>query len=89
MKPPSPSSLLPHRLAAAVLWLALAGIALAQAPAPAAPKNLIPNGNFERVITFQNLYDGVDASGNLRVPRASAPVYLDGSQLSPIPFAAA
>ena len=89
MKPPSPSSLLPHRLATSVLLLALAGVSLAQAPAPAAPKNLIPNGNFERVITFQNLYDGVDASGNLRVPRASAPVYLDGSQLSPIPFAAA
>lgn len=86
---PIPPSAPRHRLAAPALLLAMAGAALAQAPAPAAPKNLVPNGGFERVITFQNLYDGVDASGNLRVPRSSAPVYLEGSTLSPIPFAAA
>lgn len=75
---------------AAVLFAAAWGVPRASAQAPASPpRNLIPNGDFERVITFQNLYDGVDSGGNLRVPRSSVPVYLEGSNLSPIPFAAA
>ncbi len=66
-------------------FLIFSGALRAQTPAP---RNLVANGGFERVITFQNLYDGVDASGNVRVPRASSPVYLEGSALSSIPFAA-
>ncbi|MCC7517858.1 MAG: VCBS repeat-containing protein [Verrucomicrobiae bacterium] len=94
--PSAPSPTLRSRLRGAARGLAASAALLATAgsvPAifaqAAPPRNLVPNGNFERVITFQNLYDGVDANGTLRVPRASGPVYLEGATMTPIPFAAA
>ncbi len=51
-------------------------------------KNLILNGGFEEVFTSQNLLDGVDSSGHLKVPRSNAPIFLDGAFLTPYPFAA-
>jgi len=74
------------------LAVILAGLATglnAQTPAPAKPpvKNYIVNGGFERVAAFQNLYDGVDSSGAIRVQMADSPVFLDGGNLTSIPFA--
>lgn len=68
--------------AASALW------SQAPAPAPAPPRNLIINGGFEQGSTFQNLYDGIDNSGAIRVPRANASVYVEGSSLSPLQSAA-
>ncbi|MBI4026033.1 MAG: VCBS repeat-containing protein [Verrucomicrobia bacterium] len=69
-----------------------ASLLYAQAPAPAptapaGPKNLVLNGGFEKVITYKNLYDAVDASNNVRVHQAEGPVYLEGASLSQAPFA--
>ena len=68
-------------------WLPALQAQIKPIEASKAPRNLIVNGGFEKVITFQNLYDGVDGSGNIRVPRAAAPVYVEGSSVSNIPSA--
>lgn len=47
---------------------------LAQAPAPAPPKNLASNGSFETSFRRENLWDGVDATGLLTGERGAVPV---------------
>lgn len=80
---------LKHALLSCILWGISTAVLYPQAPAPSAPpKNLVPNGGFEEVTTFQNLYDGVDSNGHLKVPRSNAPIFLEGAFLTPYPFAA-
>ena len=58
---------------AAFLLLAPA-VALAQAPAPAGPKDAIRNGGFERTLQAPNLWSGVDKDGFLAGFRGFLPV---------------
>ena len=75
------------------LWILVGAVSLLDAqapppaPAPTPPKNYISNGGFEKVITFQNLYDGVDARGDVRVQRGESSVFLEGGNPETIPFA--
>jgi len=52
-------------LALAFLTIAGAGVVVAQAPAPAGPKDAIRNGGFERTLQAPNLWSGVDKDGFL------------------------
>ena len=61
----------PH--SAAFLFFAPA-MALAQAPAPAGPKDAIRNGGFERTLQAPNLWSGVDKDGFLAGFRGFLPV---------------
>ena len=49
-----------------VLFLQVA-VSPARAQAPSEAKPLVANGDFETVVTGQNIWDGVDAANNLRV----------------------
>jgi len=70
-----------------VILLAIA-LGTVAAPPEAPPKNLLYNGSFEYTSTFANLYDGVDAAGNLRVQRGNSVVLNrdTGSSYMPVPF---
>lgn len=57
-----------------LLLLFAPAVSLAQAPAPAAPKDAIRNGSFERSIQSPNLSSGVDREGFLSGFRSSLPV---------------
>jgi hypothetical protein len=80
-------------------WLWLGGMVVflpvgatevdAQTPSPTdrpAPRNLVSNGGFERASNFQNLYDGVDAQNNLRVPTYDSLIYSKGASFQNINF---
>jgi hypothetical protein len=54
--------------------LLAAAVALAQAPAPAAPKDAIRNGGFESTLQAPNLSSGVDKDGFLAGLRGFLPV---------------
>jgi hypothetical protein len=54
----------------------------AQAPAPAAPKNLVSNGGFESSFRRENLWDGVDAAGYLTGERGAVPVLTTSGVIS-------
>jgi hypothetical protein len=54
----------------------------AQAPAPAAPKNLISNGGFESSFRRENLWDGVDKDGFLAGERGAVPVLTTSGVIS-------
>jgi hypothetical protein len=54
----------------------------AQAPAPAAPKNLISNGGFESSFQRENLWDGVDKAGFLAGERGAVPVLTASGAIS-------
>jgi hypothetical protein len=59
---------------AALLLLLVPAVALAQAPAPAGPKDAIRNGGFERTLQTPNLWTGVDKEGFLAGFRGFLPV---------------
>jgi hypothetical protein len=59
---------------AALLFLLVPAVALAQAPAPAGPKDAIRNGGFERTLQTPNLWTGVDKEGFLAGFRGFLPV---------------
>ncbi|MDX2080945.1 MAG: VCBS repeat-containing protein [Terrimicrobiaceae bacterium] len=61
-------------LCSLALFAGLSHSVLAQAPAPAAPRNLIGNPGFETGFRRDNLWDGVDASGFLAGERGALPV---------------
>ena len=70
---------------AALLLLAPA-VALAQAPAPAAPKDAIRNGGFERTLQTPNLWTGVDKDGFLAGFRGFLPVLSESGNISENPM---
>lgn len=74
---------------AAFLLLAPA-VALAQAPAPAGPKDAIRNGSFERTLQAPNLWSGVDKDGFLAGFRGFLPVLNEAGSIAetPMPVAA-
>jgi hypothetical protein len=72
------------------LLLASASLLTAQEAPPAekpVPRNMIGNGSFEQAINFPNLYDGIDAQNNVRVPVGEAPIYTKGASFGAITFA--
>ncbi|MFM7798862.1 MAG: hypothetical protein ACKPBA_07745, partial [Planctomycetota bacterium] len=58
----------------AVFLLLAPALALAQAPAPAGPKDAIRNGGFERTLQAPNLWSGVDKDGFIAGFRGFLPV---------------
>jgi hypothetical protein len=70
---------------AALLLLAPA-VALAQAPAPAAPKDAIRNGGFERTLQTPNLWTGVDKDGFLAGFRGFLPVLNESGNVAEAPM---
>ena len=69
---------------AAFLLLAQSAV-LAQAPPPAAPKNAIRNGGFERTLQAPNLWSGVDKDGFLAGFRGSLPVLNESGSVTETP----
>ena len=68
-------------------FLLLAPIAvLAQAPAPAGPKDAIRNGGFERTLQAPNLWSGVDKDGFLAGFRGFLPVLNEGGSVAETPM---
>ncbi|MFM8657236.1 MAG: FG-GAP repeat domain-containing protein [Chthoniobacterales bacterium] len=74
---------LPHP--AAFLLLAPA-LALAQAPAPAGPKDAIRNGGFERTLQAPNLWSGVDKDGFLAGFRGFMPALRESGTIAELPL---
>ncbi len=70
---------------AALLLLAPA-VALAQAPAPAAPKDAIRNGGFERTLQAPNLWTGVDKDGFLAGFRGFLPALNESGNVAETPM---
>ena len=70
---------------AAFLLLAPA-VALAQAPAPAAPKDAIRNGGFERTLQAPNLWTGVDKDGFLAGFRGFLPALNESGNVAETPM---
>ena len=70
---------------AALLLLAPA-VALAQAPAPAAPKDAIRNGGFERTLQVPNLWTGVDKDGFLAGFRGFLPSLNESGNVAEAPM---
>ena len=56
-----------HARASAVLALISIGMFLSPARAHAQRENLVPNGSFERTVTFRDLFDGVDEKNRVMV----------------------
>lgn len=73
------------------LLLLAPAAALAQAPAPAGPKDAIRNGGFERTLQAPNLWTGVDKDGFLAGFRGFLPVLSAGGNVAetPMPVAVA
>jgi len=61
-------------------------LALAQAPAPAGPRDAIRNGGFERSLQAPNLWSGVDKDGNLAGFRTSLPALNQGGSIAETPM---
>ncbi len=61
-------------------------MALAQAPAPAGPKDAIRNGGFERTLQAPNLWSGVDKDGKLAGFRGFLPVLNPSGSIAQTPM---
>jgi hypothetical protein len=61
-------------------------LALAQAPAPAGPKDAIRNGGFERTLQAPNLWSGVDKDGFLAGFRGVLPVLNESGSVTDTPM---
>ena len=70
---------------AALLLLAPVA-ALAQAPAPAGPKDAIRNGGFERTLQAPNLWSGVDREGFLAGFRGFLPALNQSGSIAETPM---
>jgi hypothetical protein len=70
---------------AAILLLTPA-LALAQAPAPAGPRDAIRNGGFERSLQAPNLWSGVDKDGFLAGFRGFLPVLNESGNIAETPM---
>ena len=70
---------------AALLLLAPIAV-LAQAPAPAGPKDAIRNGGFERTLQAPNLWSGVDKDGFLAGFRGFLPVLNESGSVADTPM---
>jgi hypothetical protein len=70
----------------AVLLLLAPVAVLAQAPAPAGPKDAIRNGGFERTLQAPNLWSGVDKDGFLAGFRGFLPVLNEGGSVAETPM---
>ncbi|MEX1010386.1 MAG: VCBS repeat-containing protein [Chthoniobacterales bacterium] len=68
------------------LTLLLHTTAAAQAPAPAAPKDAIRNGGFERTLQAPNLWSGVDRDGFLAGFRGFLPVLTESGSIAETPM---
>jgi hypothetical protein len=66
-------------------------VVVAQAPAPAGPKDAIRNGGFERTLQAPNLWSGVDKDGFLAGFRGVLPVLNESGSIaeSPMPVGVA
>lgn len=75
----------------ACLFLLMPVALNAQAPAPAAPKDAIRNGGFERTLQAPNLWSGVDREGFLAGFRGYLPVLNESGNVAetPMPVAVA
>lgn len=69
----------------ALILLAQA-LVYAQAPAPAAPKDAIRNGSFERTLQSPNLWSGVDREGKLSGFRGTLPVLNASGNIAETPM---
>lgn len=69
-------------LAALVVGPGLLASSFAQAPAAAAPKNLVSNGGFETSFRRENLWDGTDNAGFLSGERGAVPVLTSSGTIS-------
>jgi len=70
----------------AALLLFVPAFALAQAPAPAGPQDLIRNGGFERTTATPNLWAGVDKDGLLAGFRRTLPVLNEAGNIAETPM---
>jgi FG-GAP-like repeat/FG-GAP repeat len=70
----------------AVFLLLTPALTLAQAPAPAGPKDAIRNGGFERTLRAPNLWSGVDKDGVLAGFRGFLPVLNEGGNVAETPM---
>jgi hypothetical protein len=61
-------------------------VAMAQAPAPAGPKDAIRNGGFERTLQAPNLWSGVDKDGFLAGFRGFLPVLNESGNVAETPM---
>jgi len=75
----------------AAFLLLIPAVVLAQAPAPAGPKDAIRNGSFERTLQAPNLWGGVDKDGFLAGFRGFLPVLNASGNIAetPVPVAVA
>jgi hypothetical protein len=70
----------------AAFLLLTPALTLAQAPAPAGPKDAIRNGGFERTLQAPNLWSGVDKDGFLAGFRGFLPVLNEGGSVAETPM---
>ena len=70
----------------AVFLLLTPALTLAQAPAPAGPKDAIRNGGFERTLQAPNLWSGVDKDGFLAGFRGFLPVLNESGGIAETPM---
>jgi hypothetical protein len=70
----------------AVFLLLTPALTLAQAPAPAGPKDAIRNGGFERTLQAPNLWSGVDKDGFLAGFRGFLPVLNESGSIAETPM---
>ena len=70
----------------AALLLLTPAVVLAQAPAPAGPKDAVRNGGFERTLQSPNLWSGVDKDGFLAGFRGYLPVLNESGNVAETPM---